>query len=344
VLPQYPTARSFLRGAQSHFYAVDLSRPSLDLQAGPEASLSLHDLGDAEKDGTLALCGSVYCPDDDVIRDNLKLAGPRVATFRNILKWKALPLAEALLDLLRMFREAMGGEVEFEFAVDLANRHNSVSGRPKLPRFYLLQVRPLPSTQGSGPSIDIDAVPQENVFLRTIRALGHGRIDDIRDVLYVRSDEPPPSATPGIAAEVGRLNHELRAAERGYLIIGPGRWGTSDPALGIPVAWSQIAGSRVIVETPMKNRHVEHSQGTHFFQNVTARKIGYLTMDSDAEPFLDREWLDGLPAEYESEWVRHVRLDRPLAVYLDGRRGRAVALKWARESEPDREADLQNVF
>jgi hypothetical protein len=117
---------------------VDLSRPTLDLHAGPEASLSLHGLADAEADGMLALVGSVYCPDDDVIRDNLKLVGPRVATFRNVLKWRALPLAEALLELLRLLREAMGGEVEFEFAVDLATRASSVSGRPKVPRLYLL--------------------------------------------------------------------------------------------------------------------------------------------------------------------------------------------------------------
>jgi hypothetical protein len=336
VLPQYPTAQSFLRGSQTHFYAVDLSRPALDLHAEPEASLSLQSLADAEVDGTLALVGSVYCPDDDVIRDNLKLAGPRVATFNNILKWKALPLADALLDLLRMLREAMGGEVEFEFAVDLASR-------AKLPRLYLLQVRPLPSAQ-SGPPVELDEVAKENILLRTDRALGHGRIDDIADVLYVRTDEPSVAATPGIAAEVGRLNQELRNEGRPYLIIGPGRWGTSDPALGIPVAWSQIAGARVIVEAPMTNRHVEHSQGTHFFQNVTARRIGYLTLTPDAEPFLDRAWLDGLPASYESPLLRHVRLDRPLAVYLDGRRGRAVVLKWSRESEPERESDLRNVF
>jgi CheY-like chemotaxis protein len=344
VLPQYPTAQAFLRGAQSHFYAVDLSRPTLDLDAGPDASLSLHDLADAEKDGTLALVGSVYCVNDDVIRDNLKLAGPRVATFRNILKWKALPLADALLELLRMLREAMGGEVEFEFAVDLANRAHMVSGPGKVPRLYLLQVRPLPSTQGFGQAVDLDDVPKENVFLRTNRALGDGRIDEIADIVYVRTDAPSPAATPKIAAEVGRLNAELRAADSGYMIIGPGRWGTSDPALGIPVAWSQIAGARVIVETAMQNRHVEHSQGTHFFQNVTARRIGYLTMAPDAEPFLDHHWLDTQPAVYESEMLRHVHLDRPLAVYLDGRRGRAVALKWAPELDPEREADLQNVF
>lgn len=344
VLPQYPTARSFLRGSQTHFYAVDLSKPTLDLHAGPGASLSLHDLADAEADGMLALVGSVYCPDDDVIRDNLKLAGPRVATFSNVLKWKALPLADALLELLRLLREAMGGEVEFEFALDLANRHTSVSGRPKLPRLYLLQVRPLPSTQGFGQVVDLDDLPQDNLLLRTHRALGNGRIDEIADVIYVRTNEPDPSVTPTIAAEVGRLDAEHRAAERPYLVIGPGRWGTSDPALGIPVAWSQIAGARVIVEVPMANRHVEHSQGTHFFQNVTARRIGYLTMSPDADPFLDRAWLDACPARHETTFIRHVRLERPLAVYLDGRRGHAVVLKWSPKSEPERESDLRNAF
>ena len=342
VLPQYPTARSFLRGSQTQFYAVDLSRPTLDLHAGPSASLSSHDLADAEEDGTLSLMGSVYCPDDDVIRDNLKLAGPRVATFRNILKWKTLPLADALLTMLRLLRQAMGGEVEFEFAVDLANRAASASGRIKVPRLYLLQVRPLASTEGFGVEIDLDRVPRDNVLCKTDRALGHGRLDDIRDVVYVRSDEQTGVQTPGIATEVGRIGDALRKAERPFMIIGPGRWGTSDPSLGIPVTWGQIAGAKIIVETEMTNRHVEHSQGTHFFQNVTARRIGYLTLGPDADPYLDRAWLDGLPAVYESDAVRHVALDEPLGVFLDGRQGRAIIVK--QQAPPETEADLQNVF
>lgn len=327
VLPQFPTARAYLSRSQTEFFAVDLSRSTLDLTAGPEASLGTYSLADAEEDGTLRFVASVYSSQDDAIRDNLKVAGPRVVTFRNILRYREIPLAEALLDLLKIFGQSMGGDIELEFAVDMANGVSPRSKRARVPRLYLLQVRPMPSHEGSGPGVDLDRLEAADVWCSTARSLGHGRIDDIRDVVYVRNDDLSSAQTPAAAREVGLVNETLMDQQRPYVVIGAGRWGTSDPSLGVPVAWGQIAGARVIIEVPMANRHVEHSQGTHFFQNVTAHRIGYLTMAPDADPVLDWAWLEAQPAVWEGTYVRHVRFDAPMTVHLDGRAGRAALLR-----------------
>ncbi len=327
VLPQFPTARAMLRWSQNEFYAVDLSRSRLDLLAGTEDSLVLCDLADAEYDGTLSPIGSVYSAQDDMIRDNLALPGPRIASFRNLLAWNAIPLAPALLDLLGLLRESMGGEMELEFALDLADFGRRLPrGTPRrVPRLYLLQARPLASTEIHHLEFELDRIADDDVLCRTDHALGHGLIEGVADVVYVRHADPPSTLTPQIAAEIGTLDAQLRDAP--YLLIGPGRWGTSDPGLGIPVDYTDIAGARVIVETAMGSRMIEHSEGTHFFQNVTSRRIGYLTVTSRFDGFLDRAWLDAQPAAYESDLVRHVRLEDALSVHLDGKEQRALVLK-----------------
>lgn len=329
VLPQFPTARALLRWSQTEFYAVDLSRSRLDLHAGPEDSLTLCGLAEAEQDGTLAPVGSVYCAEDDVVRDNLALAGPRVVTFRNLLEWNAIPLAPALLDVLGLLRESMGGEVELEFALELADYGKDVprGQRRRTPRLFLLQARPLASTELHGVDLDDPRIGEEDVLCRTEHSSGHGVIEGIRDVVYVRRDDPPSTLTPEIAAEIGKVDARLREAGRPYLLIGPGRWGTSDPGLGIPVDYTDIAGAKVIVETAMGHRQVEPSEGTHFFQNVTSRRVGYLTVAPRFRGVLDREWLDGREAAFESELVRHVETPEALSVRLDGRRRWAVVLK-----------------
>ncbi len=327
VLPQFATARAMVRWSQTEFYAVDLGRSRLDLHAGPEDSLTLCTLAQAEADGTLAAVGSVYCPQDDVIRDNLALSGPRVVSFRNLLEWNAVPLAPALLGLLGLLRESMGGEVELEFALDLADMGRQIprGQKRRTPRLCLLQARPLASAELHSLDLDVERVDPELVLCKTGHALGHGIIEGIRDVVYLRRGDPPATTTREIAQHVGDANARLDGAP--YLLIGPGRWGTSDASLGIPVDYGDINGARVIVEMPMGNRQVEHSEGAHFFQNVTSRRIGYLTVTPRFGGALDREWLDARPSAYQTEHVRHVRLEQPLVVHLDGRKGRAVILK-----------------
>ncbi|WP_428261712.1 PEP/pyruvate-binding domain-containing protein [Haliangium sp.] len=323
VLPQFPDARSFMRYSQTKFYAVDLWRDDFDPSAGARASLVTCDLGEAEADGTLHAVASVYSPENEVLRDNLDLRGPRVLTFNNVLKWESFPLAKALAVVLDLFRNAIGGEVEIEFAVHAPRRGD----RPA--RLYILQVRPMPPQLRLGASVDLDEVAPEQVLLRPDGVLGHG-IEEVSDVVYVKRSDLGFRDTPTCAVEVRRLTAPLHERGRPYLLIGPGRWGTSDSALGIPVSWRDIAGARVIVEVPLAGRYVEPSQGSHFFHNLTAMRIGYLTVERRPEAALDRLWLDALPAAAETNMVRHVELDAPLVIQMDSLSNRAVVLKPAK--------------
>lgn len=331
---QYATAREYLNRSQTQFYALDLSRPNVNFFDRSHCSLGLYDLSVAEFDGTLGLVGSVFVAAEDQIRDSLNAGGPRLITFNNILKWNAFPLDEALTELLALFQEGVGSPVEIEFAVDAGDfgRTPPAGHDPRPPTFYVLQVRPQ-----MGPALETEvAVPEfapGELLCKTDRALGHGLVTEIRDLVYVRDLDLDGTLTPQIADEVGELNGALHVEARPYMLIGPGRWGSSDSALGIPVKWSQISSSRLIVETNFHNRAVEPSQGTHFFHNLLSFHIGYLTLASDeglvgnAHKFLDRSWLDQQPALHETRFVRHVRLSTPLRVYLDGRQGRATVLK-----------------
>lgn len=325
VLPQFASASDIASNTQAEFCALDLAHPTIDFRAGCSSNLGLFDLAVAERDGSLQHVGSVYCQADDVIRDDLRSPGPRVVAFSDILKYGTLPLAEALAEVLPLLRHAMGGEVELEFAMDL-----EAAGGPEL---HLLQVRHMLSASEASGGPNLATLPAERVLLRTNTALGHGTINDIQDVVYVTTATPDAYSTPAIARAVGRLTQDLRDAERPFLLIGPGRWGTADPALGVPVEWAEIAGARAIIETPFRGRDVAPSQGTHFFQNVTQRQIGYLTLTSRdlAEEGGDRprlvRWLDGRAAVAELDSVRHVRLAAPLIVALDGLQGAAAILR-----------------
>jgi len=327
VLPQFATAKDYLRHTQKQFYAINLAEPTVDILKGAKASLSLHDLDVAEADGTLALVGSVYSAEDDMIRDNLKQAGPRVLTFNNLLKWNVVPLVDALADLLKLLRHAMGGEIEIEFALDMADWGKTTRGKKRTPRLYVLQLRPKVRQERAALDLDFESLEASAVLCKTRRSLGHGIVGEIRDVVYVKRDDVDFKVTPKIAAEVAKINEALQADHRPYLLVGPGRWGTSDHSLGIPVQWSQIAGVRVIIEVPLGKGHADPSQGTHFFHNLVAQRVGYLTATPEVDGCFDRAWLDALPAQAQTEWVRHVRLEQPLDVQMDGLRGWAAILK-----------------
>lgn len=332
VLPQFGSAQDYLRYTQKRFFALDLTNAAPDFTA--EGSAREYDLSDAEADSTLSLVGSVYSPDDDAIRDELSARGPRVVSFHNVLKWGAIPLAEALSELLRLVREGLGCPVEIEFAVDAGDwGRPPPSGRPREePCLYVLQVRPQ-ATQLLEGVIDTEGFEQAQIFCKTDRSLGHGAIDGIRDIVYVKRSNLQAHETPAVATQVGLLNAQLSAAKTPYLLVGPGRWGSSDPRLGVPVKWAQIAGARVIVERAFEDRDVEPSQGAHFFHNVTSFRIGYLTIsnvdkrDAAHKRYFDEEWLAGQPYVTDTGEVRHVRLERPLRVLLDGRHSTATVLK-----------------
>ncbi len=326
VLPQFPSPRHVLQYTQREFFALDLSKPVVQLTEDPMGLLKLYDLETAERDGTLAVAGSVYSPDDDAVRENLGLAGQRVVTFANVLRWRAIPLAEALTVILERVGKAMGAEVEIEFAVDMADWGKQLD-EPRSPRLYILQARPMASPADEQIKIDFDSLPPDRVLCRTERSLGNGRIDDLRDIVYVRDWNLSSKQSRAVAQEIEQLDEQIGSGGRRYLLLGPGRWGSSDPGLGIPVEWLHISRARVIAEVPLRGEMLESSQGTHFFHNVTVARLGYLTVTPEDDGYLDRDWLDQAPAVDETELVRHIVLDEPLKVYLDGRRGRAAILR-----------------
>ena len=330
VLPQFGSTDDYLRHTQRCFAALDLTQNDVDWKSR-EGATRLYDLGEAESDGTLALAGSVYSPDDDALRDDLRSRGPRVVTFHNVLKWGAIPLAPALSELLSLVREGMGCAVEIEFALDAGDWGRTQGQQPREPTLYVLQVRPqtIPSLEGL---VELEGYGAGQVLCKTNRSLGHGIVEGIRDVVFVRRNNLKATETPAVAAQIGEINARLSAQKRGYLLVGPGRWGSSDPRLGIPVKWSQIAGARVIVETAFEDRSVEPSQGAHFFHNVTSFRIGYLTLSkgdrlAEDERAIDETWLDAQRVESETAEVKHVSLDQPLRVLLDGRKSRGAIIK-----------------
>lgn len=316
-LPQYYDVEQLLEHSQKAFYALDLTQKEVDFRKGPESTLGLYDLKDAEADDTLQWVASVYDPIDGVIRDNLRLKGPRVLSFRNILKWEDIPVAPALVELLDVARFGMGCPVELEFCVDVR--------LGQVPTLYVLQIRPQ-VVQMSRDRIELDAFGDDEILMRTADALGHGVVRGLSDVIYVKNSRLGRKLSPIIADEVGQLNREITQEGRSYALIGPGRWGSSDPVLGIPVNWSQIGGARVIVETPVQDRPVEPSQGSHFFHNITSLQIAYLTLGPESH--FDRAWLDALPSIHETENLRHVRLEQPMTVCVDALKSSAVILKY----------------
>jgi hypothetical protein len=255
------------------------------------------------------------------VYDGLSRQGPRLVTFAPVLKHSHFPLAAILSSLTEVGTQAMGGPVEIEFAVNL-------SVPAKQPRvFGFLQMRPL-AVAREAEAIEVDESERESAVCWSRSVLGHGRIEDIRDLVLVDFQRFDRAHSREAAAEIGRLNRLLLARSVPYVLIGVGRWGSRDPWLGIPVTWDQVAGARVIVETGLRDLKVEPSQGSHFFQNLTSFHVGYFTVNPKAgEGRVDWDWLNAQPALSENAHVRHLRLDTPLLVKMDGRNGEGVILK-----------------
>ena len=319
---QWFTPEDYLEHAQREFIALDLESSGQPGDA-PEAMLNLAtlDLKTAAEHGTLFPVGSVYSPDNDAIYDGCGRPGVPLVTMAGVFKGQVFPLGPVLTLLLKAGTAANSCPVELEFAVDLAE----APGQPH--EFHFLQVRPM-VLGTDAQDIPMDALVPGQAVATARMVLGNGFLDGIRDLVYVRPGTFDRAATPAIAGEVGRIDARLRAARRPYLLLGPGRWGSADPWLGIPVSWAQIAGVRCIVETDLGDIHVDPSQGSHFFQNLMAFGIGYLTVASQgAEDLLDYPWLEAQPAEQETAHLRHLAFADPLEVALNGRRNRGAVLK-----------------
>jgi len=320
-LPQFSTTEDILENAQRRFWALDVTRP-LDF-VGSDSNLARLNLAQAERHGMLWPVASTYSPENDTVHDGISRPGVRLVTFAPLLKDQIIPFGEAVRLLLEVGQRGLSGPAEIEFALNLEPE----GGGPK--EFAFLQIRPMPAVDTA--EARLDGMEPERVFVRSEQALGNGRSCEIRDIVFVRRDRFRRESTPEIAADVGRLNARLTAEGRRYLLLGPGRWGTADRWLGIPVTWAQISGARAILEDDLGDVAVEPSQGTHFFQNMTSYGIGYFNVHSGTGGNVDHEWLESLPVVAETEWLRHVRLAEPLEVLIDGRRGEGVILKRARD-------------
>ncbi|MBU1982905.1 PEP/pyruvate-binding domain-containing protein, partial [bacterium] len=326
--PKYPrhliglsSPRDYLDYTQRTFYSLDLAPFEEETDPAAEPELIKLDLTAAEEDGTLPAVGSVYVPQEDRIVEGLLQEGVRIVDFAPILKNEVFPLPQLVKDVLDVAAAGMSGPVEMEFAVRLAKPEGDK------PEFDVLQLRPLVIGRELI-ELNIEDHPLDDLICQCPQVMGVGRVDDIRDVVVVDKDRFERGASREVAAEVGRLNRKLAAEGVPYLLIGVGRWGSSDPWLGIPVAWEQISGARVIVEAGFKDFKVTPSQGAHFFQNITAMRIGYFTVNLDgAEAFLDWDWLLAQPAAEILKYTRHVRLAEPAVVLMNGHKSKGIILK-----------------
>lgn len=322
--PAYPnleilTPRDLYKGSQVDFYAVNLKNVDIDLlNRGEEAGLIKLDIDDAERHGNLKHLASVYNPDTHVLTPGTSKPGPRVLNFADILKYNYIPLARTIEVSLDVVKEAMGAPVEIEFAVDLTR---DAQGRST---FYLLQIKPL---LGSAQDYNIDfaAIDPAAIVLSSTRTMGNGLIDTIQDVIFIDPSDFDKSQTEEMAREIDALNQEMMKEGKQYILIGPGRWGTRDRWIGIPVAWPMISNAKVIVETALEDFPLDASSGSHFFHNVTSMQVGYFSIQHiNRENFINYDILNAQPLIGRTHFFRHVRFELPLLVKMDGKKRQAI--------------------
>jgi hypothetical protein len=324
--PRYPglelsSLSDQIKDSQEYFYAVDLEEDNADLlNDGEDAFIRKLDISEAEEDGNLKHCATVYDINNDRLVNDFSIRGPRVLNFADILKYDLVPLPRTLDMLLRYFREAMGAPVEIEFALDL---DEGDKGNPTL---WLLQIKPLIRLE-KHLDVDFSEVEDERVILKSEKGMGNGRYNHIRDVIFMNVDKFDRTKTREMAAEMAGINKKMEKEEREYVLIGPGRWGTRDPFTGIPVYWSQISHARVIVEMGLPDFPLDASLGSHFFHNVTSMNVGYFSVHTkNKNEFVDLEFLSNQQVIDNTGYFIHVRFDKPLTILMDGKQQKAVVM------------------
>ena len=302
-----------LRETQTRFYALDLKNMGENFSVDDAFNLLKLSVREADKDGALQYLASTYNPTDQVIYPGVYPEGRKIISFVGVLEHDVVPLPHLLREVLRLGQEAMRRPVEIEFAVEIDATTRSCV-------FYLLQIRPMVDVK-SDVHINLSEIRPETILLQSNNALGHGQMDDITDVVYVKTDGYNAGNNPLIAEEISRINAKFLDRGEHYVLVGPGRWGSSDSWLGIPVKWPNISAARIIVEAGLTNYRVDPSQGTHFFQNLTSFGVGYFTInDFNGDGVYNRAILDALPAVEETAHVRHVRFPHALSIKVDGKK------------------------
>ena len=309
-----------LRDTQTQFYALDMKHVGDDFKVDDGFNILKLRVKDAVEDQSLNYIASTFDPYDQVINDGVYETGRKLITFAGVLQHDVVPLPELMQMSMKCGSEAMRRPVEIEFA---CNIHAD-----KTCDFYLLQIRPIVDAKEMLDE-DVRAIPDADCLLRSHNSLGHGISEDVTDVVYVKYDDHFSAMTNFyVADDIERINRKFLADGKNYVLIGPGRWGSSDHYLGVPVKWPHISAARVIVEVALKNYNIDPSQGTHFFQNLTSFGVGYFTVDTNTEEggFVNKEILDAMPAVEETQYVRHVRFDRPLRILMDGKKQEGAVL------------------
>ena len=318
---QMSTMDFALRETQTRFYALDLKNLADQFSVDDSFNLLRLNLKDADADGSLKFIVSTYDPYDQVIRDGYYPGGRKILSFVNVLQHEVFPLADTLDQILHVGQDEMGRPIEIEFAVNIDPQN------PGFATFYLLQVRPIVDNKEVMEE-DLTLVEQEDTILTSTSVLGHGIVTDVQDIIYVKTGAFCSSNNQSIASDIEKMNRQFTGEEKNYVLVGPGRWGSSDSWLGIPVKWPHISNARVIVECGLENYRVDPSQGTHFFQNLTSFGVGYFTINPfKGDGWFDEGYLNSLPAVEETEYLRHVRFDKPVVIKMDGKKSLGVVLK-----------------
>ncbi|MGV8963456.1 MAG: PEP/pyruvate-binding domain-containing protein [Candidatus Saccharimonadaceae bacterium] len=317
---QLTNLETALKETQTRFYALNMEPITGNFLVDESFNFLKLGLKDAEADGSLRYIASTYDPNDMVIREGYYPGGRKVISFVHILQHNKLPLADILNRVLKICRLEMGREVEIEFAVNLKNQSEAI--------FYLLQIRPIVDSK-EVVSEDLSLINRDDTVIYCENALGHGLMSDIYDVVYVKTQGFTAANNPLIAREIESLNKKFMDDDKNYVLVGPGRWGSSDSWLGIPIKWPHISQAKIIGEITLDQYRIDPSQGTHFFQNLTSLGVGYFTINSFIEKggFFNQEFLDAQPAVFETEYIRHVCFEKPFCIKINGKKKIGVVMK-----------------
>lgn len=310
-----------MRDTQKYFYALDLNVSRFVPSTDDGVNLLKGKIADVINDTAMRYLASSYDYNNNILYDGKSRPGKRVITFSGILQHNQFPLADILNTLLEIGSDEMNHPIEIEFAANL----ETPPGTPKI--FNFLQIRPIVHNEQVY-SINVDQIKPEETIIYSVSALGNGVFKEIKDLIYLKPETFNPAYTEKIAEDIERINAAFHRNGEGYVLIGPGRWGSNDPWLGIPVKWPQISAARVIVESGLKNYRIDPSQGTHFFQNLTQFRVGYFTVNPYInDGYFDVEWLNNQPVVFENQYIRHVRFNKPLEIMIDGRKHKGVVMK-----------------
>ncbi len=317
--PKYPSTeivstKDQFRNSQVKFSAVDLNKENLNLLEGELAGLAVNDISVAEKQGTLNHLASVYNPDNNMVYPGISKAGPRIINFANILKYNYISFAKTIELVLQLGKDAMGTAIEIEYAVDLTKDKDGKAS------FYILQIKPLIQT-GADCNIDLSAINDDSIVLYSEKGMGNGIVDDITDVIYADLDNFDKSKTEDMAKEIQEINNLMIDQDRKYVLIGPGRWGTRDRWIGIPVKWHMISNAKVIVESSFDDFPLDASSGSHFFHNVTSMNVGYFTVQPELlRSYIKYGKLNKQDLISKGKYFNHVRFKKPLSIKMDGKK------------------------